>query len=114
MRMTLGNWRRFHAGKKTTIRVKRLKTGVHDVCGGARFKPFHLGKLEIGSPALVTGVRRVRQLTEEDARNDGFDNLIDLIIELARLNRELTGNTTVYIHPAKIVKDDLNDAVTLP
>ncbi len=47
---------------------------------------------------------KAKELTHEDAINDGFDSLCEYIIELAHLNKGLTADTQVWIHPTDKVK----------
>lgn len=106
MRMTVENWKRFKTqGKKTTIRTRIIPIGIHKVLAGPLFKSTRLGRLFIGSMSPFKDVKKAKDLTEQDARNDGFRNLCELLIELAHRNPNLTVNTTVYIHPARVIED---------
>lgn len=46
----------------------------------------------------------IRALSERDARRDGFANRDELIMELARLNKDLTPDSTVWINPVRKIK----------
>lgn len=106
LRFSPPNWERFEThNKKTTIRTRRIKPGVHTA-----------GK---GSPQWRTWVPwpqkvyvyteekacKVCELTEQDAKDDGFDSLCELLLELGKLNRGITAETTVYKHPVIRLKD---------
>jgi len=102
-RFTEQNWLRFRLhNKKTTIRVNPLSPGLHKCLGGPRFKPIRLGTIEAYA---VKDTKYVMQLTVEDAVNDGFDSLQDLLVELAHRNPKLTTLTQVHIQPVRVVED---------
>lgn len=65
-------------------------------------RPIRLGTIEA---YVIKDTKYVMQLTPEDARNDGFDNLTELIIELARRNPDLNAGTQVHIQPVAVVED---------
>jgi len=102
MRFSPSNWSRFEThNKKTTIRTREQKPGI---------KVAGHGSIQWGSwVAYPEKVRihpyskkcRVIELTKEDAVNDGFDSLCELILELGCLNKDITVDTLVYIHPVE-------------
>ncbi len=102
LRFSDANWARFFThDKQTTIRTKELKLGTHGVYGGSRFKPKRLGSVDVG-PCVKKC--QVQELLEDDAIHDGFSNLAELLLELGKLNKEITAKTTVYIHYVKVLE----------
>lgn len=100
VRFTQSNWDKFFSSdKKTTIRLHALKPGLHAVLGGSRFKPVTRGALFVYT---FKETKKIRDLTLADARNDGFDMLADLLLELGRLNKECTSDSWVFIHPVEV------------
>jgi hypothetical protein len=67
-------------------------------------KPELLGEFDITSVRQTTYER----LTEEDAKNDGFDTLEQLLEELKWLNGGLLPETILFIHRTENVKQSLN------
>lgn len=126
VRFTRENWERFKThGKQTTIRTHPLRVGVHTVFSGSRFKPELLGYVQIGEPTK----KLVKDLEPIDAVRDGFgisttfieqneppgliqlyNNLHELLIELAHRNPTLTLDTTIYIHPTREITKQEYDA----
>ena len=99
MRFTRKNWVKFFDGsnKKTTIRVKKSKIKHHKAYAGSYFKPELLGEFDINQINRV----QYKNLTEEDARFDGFKTLEELKNELERLNGIIEPDTIVYQHWCK-------------
>ena len=98
------NWRRFEThNKRTTIRHHELKTGFHAVSSGWYKNYKRLGTVYVHPYEKKC---KVRELTEQDARDDGFDSLCELLIELAHLNRRLIADTIVWKHPLEIQKGE--------
>lgn len=95
VRFTQGNWDRFKNGKTTTIRMHPIKPGWHDAVSGSRFKPKKLGEVFIRDFYVP---KCVRELNEADAKNDGFNSLAELLLELGRLNKDITVGSIVLIH----------------
>ena len=106
VRFTEENWNRFRRGKKTTIRTHCLRYGEHNVYGGARYKPKKLGRISVSGAK----VKETRDLTEEDAHNDGFACRDDLLLELGRRNPLLDSRDEIVIHQVKVVEDLLTEA----
>lgn len=84
--------------KSTTIRLGRLRLShrVLTLHGGGR----DVAKVE------VTGVKykKVRDLTDEDARRDGFESLEALLEALKRMYKGLDPDDTVTILELKVLK----------
>ena len=95
------NWIRFAIGKITTIRTRERKEGIYTAYRG-RFNRKILGKVKISKP---TKICKVSELTEQDAKNDGFLSLAELLLELGRLNAQITVNTFVYIYPVEVIEN---------
>lgn len=113
VRFSKNNWDKFFNSKKEqTIRSHELKTGWQAAIGGSRFKPIRFGTVYI-HPFRKQCL--IHQLTTEDAVLDGFPQeeggLVALLMELARLNLELTPFSPVWVHPAqaKVAELDLRD-----
>lgn len=96
MRFNRRNWVRFFDGhnKKTTLRLKKNRIGHHKAYAGSYMKPVLLGEFDI------TIVRELKycDLTENDAKLDGFDTLEELKAELTNLNGKIAGDTLLYQH----------------
>lgn len=97
IRFSKSNFERFKTHNKlTTIRGHELKAGEHDFIGGSRMKPFAYGHGFV-HPAVKKC--RIRDLTEADAKNDGFDSLCELLLELGHLGKgEFKPETWVWVH----------------
>lgn len=102
------NWNRFFThDKKTTIRFDKKRAGIQaagrgsKICGTYK----HLGKVEVGE-AIEPDGKMIKELTEQDAKDDGFDTLKELIDELTRINygKEITPERRVWRHPVKILE----------
>ena len=95
MRFTESNWERFFThGKKTTFRIHCKRIGHYGVCGGSYYNPVKFGELDI---VKVDAGKPFKELTEQDAKDDGFDSLEELKKEIQRLNK-ITDETTLYKH----------------
>ena len=95
IRFTRGNWDRFFGkNKKSTFRIKPKKIGHYNVYGGSYYKPVKFGELNI---TKVEQGKKLKDLTEQDAIDDGFDTLEELKKEVNRLNK-ITGETMLYKH----------------
>jgi len=99
MRFNKRNWEKYFDGsnKITTIRLKKSPLGHKRAWAGSYYKPELLGEFNI------TGVteRFYGDLTEEDAKNDGFECLHLLKEELMQLNGKLSPSTLLFIHSTK-------------
>lgn len=97
IRFTRANWARFAThGKTTTIRTNGgLKRGEYVVFSGPRFKPEEIGTVKIDG---IKKACKVKLLTKKDALADGFNSRDELLFELARLNKELTLDSFVYVY----------------
>ena len=101
IRFTKENWERFFTkGKKTTLRIHPREVGHYDVYGGSYYKPEKRGELDI----VKVEPRKVTELTEQDAKDDGFDSKEELVKELKRLN-SLTSDSMLYKHWIENVKE---------
>ena len=78
-----------------------LRYGEHNAYGGSRYKPKKLGRILVEHST----VKDVRELTDEDARNDGFALRDYLLLELGRLNRLLDARDSIVIHQVKVLED---------
>ena len=87
MRFNKRNWIKFFDGhnKKTTIRLRKSKIGHHKAYAGSYFKPEVLGEFDIVKIENL----KFKDLTEQDAKDDGFDSLFQLQTELVALNGEV-------------------------
>lgn len=96
------NWNRFFThGKKTTIRLKPLAVGLHKAMVGNRFKGERkcVGMIEVNFVQAV----KVYDLDGGNANDDGFHNIVELLIVLAHLNKDLTDSSNVYIHSVNVI-----------
>ena len=101
IRFTKENWNRFFTkGKKSTFRIKEKKPGHYDAYGGSYYAPVKFGSLDI----VKVGAKKVTELTEQDAKDDGFDSLYELKRELKRLNT-IDSRTILYKHWIENVKN---------
>lgn len=103
MRFTRKNWNKFFDGsdKSTTIRVKMSKLGHHKAYAGPYMKPEILGEFDIVS---ITS-KLYKELTDEDAINDGFNSLYDLKLELLNLNGgSMLSDQLLHIHHVQNVR----------
>lgn len=101
------NWNRFFTHKKkTTIRFHRIKEGLHTAGRGSRtygnYK--HLGKVFVGKPVEPEG-KMMKDLTEQDAIDDGFDNLEELMKEIKRItfSDPKTPDSICWRYPINVV-----------
>ena len=96
MRFTKSNWNKFFdaSSKKTTIRLRKSKIGHHNAYAGNYYKSELLGEFEVTSVIEL----KFKDLKQEHAKYDGFNNLKELQDELCRLNGELEPDTLVYQH----------------
>jgi len=96
MRFNKRNWDKFFDGsnKKTTLRLKKSKIGHHKAYAGSYFKPITLGEFDI----IKISEKKYKELTEEDAKLDGFNSLYDLKNELITLNGSIDHETIFYQH----------------
>ena len=87
MRFNKRNWIKFFDGhnKKTTIRLRKSKIGHHKAYAGSYFNPEVLGEFDIVKIENL----KFKDLTEQDAKDDGFDSLFQLQTELVALNGEV-------------------------
>ena len=96
MRFNRRNWNKFFDGsnKKTTIRLRKSKLGHHKSYAGSYYNPIVLGEFDIVKVEPVI----FQDLNEQDAKDDGFDSLGDLIVELVILKGNLELNTVLHKH----------------
>jgi hypothetical protein len=102
------NWNRFFTHKKiTTIRFHKIREGLHSAGSGSRISGSykHLGKVIVGKAVEPDG-KMVKDLTEQDAIDDGFDNLAELIKELKSINFTVpvTPETIGWRYPVHVVE----------
>lgn len=103
IRFTKENWNRFFTkNKKSTFRIHPKEIGHYDVYGGSYYHPVKFGELDI----VQIEKKKFAELTEQDAKDDGFDSLQELKDELLRLNEAIKKNTVLYKHWVKNVKEE--------
>jgi len=101
IRFTKSNWERFFShGKKSTFRIHHKGIGHYMVYGGSYYNPIKFGALNI---IKVDAGKPFKELTEQDAVDDGFDSLEELKKEIKRLNK-ITDETILYKHWVENVK----------
>jgi len=102
LRYTKNNWNKYFdgSGKKTTIRLTQHKIGNHKCWAGSYYKPELLGTHDV----VKIAPSKFGELTEVDAKNDGFKNIEELKEELKRLNPNINPKNDVYIHWTDNVK----------
>jgi hypothetical protein len=99
IKFSKSNWERFEThNKRTTIRHHELKTGFHTASTGWYKNYSRLGTVYVHPFEKKC---MVKELTMQDAMDDGFDSLCELLIELAHLNKALTPETIVFKHPVE-------------
>ena len=112
LRFNKRNWIRYFDGsnKKTTIRLKKSKIGHHKAYAGSYYHPELLGEFDI----TKVEERIFKDLTGQDAKDDGFDNLFELQTELVLLNGNniKNDNTLLYKHWTENVKRIIRDERT--
>lgn len=96
MRFNRKNWIRVFDGhnKSTTIRLKPQRIGKHNIWAGSYYHPEKLGTVEV----VAVKSKLFGNLTDEDGKLDGFDNVHELKAELLELNKSITSVTMVYIN----------------
>lgn len=101
MRFNRRNWVKFFDGsnKKTTLRTTPHRLGKHNAFAGSYYKPIKLGEFEIIKVEEV----KYNDLTEQDAKDDGFNSLVGLRLELLSLNGSSIINKTLFKHWIKNV-----------
>ena len=94
MRFTKGNWQRFFDGhnKCSTIRPHKKRIGHYTVVMGSYYKPIKVGELDIVN--IIE--KRFGTLTEQDAKDDGFDTLEELKREICFLNDGIAEITPLW------------------
>jgi len=106
IRFSKSNWDRFKTNnKKTTIRLREVKTGIH-ACGSGSPQWGNWKRWGTVYVHPFVAKKKVIDLNSEDAERDGFDSLTELLIELGKLNKTITVNDYVYIHPVEVKKED--------
>lgn len=103
MRFTRKNWAKFFgSNKKTTLRLKKSKIGHHKAYAGSYYNPELLGEFDI------IGVREImfKDLTEDDAKCDGFSSLNELKAELRLLNGDISQETIMFQYWIENVKQN--------
>lgn len=103
-----GNWNRFFThNKKTTIRFTKKRTGIQIAGQGSKICGTYkkLGKIDVGE-AIEPDGKMIKELTKQDAIDDGFDTLKELVDELSRVNYgiAITPERKVWRHPIKIIE----------
>ncbi len=108
MRFNRRNWRKYFDGsnKKTTIRLRKSKIGHHKAYAGSYFKPEVLGEFDVTKVIEI----KYKELTEQDAKDDGFNSLYELKVELINLNGSIDHETTIYQIWTENVKEIENAA----
>jgi len=96
MRFTRRNWIKYFDGhnKQTTIRLKKSRIGHHKAYAGSYYHPEILGDFNI---TKICGIK-YKDLTEQNAKDDGFDTLKELQEELQILNGKIEPETILYQH----------------
>lgn len=96
MRFNKRNWIKFFDGsnKKTTLRLKKSKIGHHKAYAGSRSNPTILGEFDIYSIKEI----KFKNLTNNEAQADGFDDVELLVQELITLNGKIDSDTLLYQH----------------
>jgi hypothetical protein len=96
MRFNRRNWNKYFDGSKkvTTIRLKKSPLGHKRAWAGSYLKPQLLGEFDI----VAVIERFYDDLTEQDAKNDGFECLTLLKEELTKLNGNIPATTLLFIH----------------
>ncbi|RUM48026.1 MAG: ASCH domain-containing protein [Hyperthermus sp.] len=85
--------------KTTTIRLGRVKLKHHEliVHGGGR----PIAKVRVKKVTY----KRVGELTDDDAKKDGFNTLNELLYELKRVYSDLSPDDTVTIIEFEVIQD---------
>ena len=97
MRFAVENWIRcFDEHKKqTTIRLLPTEIGHHKAYGGNYLTPTLLGEFDIVKVKKI----KFSDLTEKEAKLDGFDTLKELKDELLKIYKtRLSEHTFIYQH----------------
>lgn len=96
MRFNQRNWIKYFDGsnKKTTIRLHKSKVGHHKAYAGSYFKPVVLGEFDIIKVCELI----FKDLTLQNAIDDGFSTIEELKNELERLNGPIKPGTILYQH----------------
>ena len=96
MRFNRKNWEKFFDGsnKKTTIRLKKRKEGHYQADTGSYYHPIKLGEFYITKVTETT----FGALNHQDAVDDGFKSLNDLIAELEIINGKIHNSTILWKH----------------
>jgi len=104
MRFNRRNWKKYFDGsnKKTTIRLKKSRIGHHKAYAGRYNNPEDLGEFDI----IKVIEKQYNKLTEQDARDDGFETLKLLEKELKLLNGEIASETIIYQHWTENIKNN--------
>ena len=102
IRFSLKNWERFEThGKKTTIRLRKVKHGVHVAGRGSPQWGTWVAYPEKVYAHSLKKECMVKELNDDDARLDGFDSLCELLLELGGLNRQITPDSMAYVYPIR-------------
>ena len=105
IRFTKENWEKFFTYKKvSTFRIHPRKVGHYDVYGGSYYKPEKMGELDI----MRVEPKKVTELTEQDAKDDGFNFKEELVKELKRLNT-IDSRTILYKHWIENIKKEASN-----
>ena len=99
VQFTRGNWNKyFTAQKKTTVRLRKRTPGYYDAVVDKVKAGVLLFEPEIGE-------KKVKELNENDARNEGFNYLYELLFELGRCyGQEITLDSTVFVQPTAVIE----------
>jgi len=94
MRFNRRNWIKYFDGsnKKTTIRLRKSKSGHHKAYAGSYYHPELLGEFDIIKIVEI----RYKDLTEQNAMDDGFKTLEELKVELEKLNGKISEDRILY------------------
>jgi hypothetical protein len=103
IRFSLENWMRFEThNKSTTWRTSRKPDGIYELTRGTYYKPQPMGFFML---LKFKCKKRFMDLTEEDAKLDGFDSLSELKAELKRLNPAIHKGQYLYCSTIHRFKD---------
>ena len=105
IRFSKDNWEKFEThNKKTTIRFGKVKVGFHTAGHGSmQWGSWSSYPEKVYVHPFMKSCK-AKNLTEKDAKKDGFDTLNELMFELGKLNPRRSAEETVYVYPIEKVK----------
>ena len=83
------------------MRLHKSRLGHHKAYAGSYYKPVLLGEFDI----IKICELKFKDLTEQNANDDGFNNMQELKSELELLNGKLESDTILWQHWADNLKD---------